>query len=91
MVLCVTLLQLHNNATMIDEKYIYFLCNYNDNDNDNEFLFRRMKRKKIVIHEINLQNKYAYIVKEITLIHKCRWHVSVTTLKQRVDCNIINR
>ena len=61
----------------------------NDNDNDNEFLLRRMNRKKIVIHKINLQNKYAYIVKEITLIHKCRWHV--TTLKQRVDCNIINR
>ena len=61
-----------------------------DNDNDNEFLFRRMKRKKkIVIHKINLQNKYEYIVKEITLIHKCRWRV--TTLKQRVDCNIINR
>ena len=55
----------------------HYICNssechsnlYNDNDNDNEFLFRRMKRKKIVIHEINLQNKYAYIVKEITLIH----------------------
>ena len=61
-----------------------------NNNNDNEFLFRRMNRKKkIVIHKINLQNKYAYIVKEIALIHKCRWHV--TTLKQRVDCNIINR
>ena len=60
-----------------------------DNDNDNEFLFRRMRRKKIVLHKINLWNKYAYIVKEITLIHKCRWHV--TTIKQRVDCNIINR
>ena len=46
-----------------------------------------MKRKKIDIHKINLQNKYAYIVKEITLIHNYRWHV--TTIKQRVDCNII--
>ena len=30
-----------------------------------------------------------YIVKEITLIHKCRWHV--TALEYSVDCNIINR
>ena len=37
----------------------------NDNDNDNEFLFRRMNRKKIIIHKINLQNKYAYIVKKL--------------------------
>ena len=56
------------------------------------FSFRHMKkRKKIVIHKIYLQNKNTYIVKEITLIHvhKCHWHV--TTLKLRVDCNIINR
>ena len=39
------------------------------------------EEKKIVMHKINLQNKYAYIVKEITLIHKCRWHV--TTFKNK--------
>ena len=69
----------------LQKKVLRFMTN-----NDNEFLLRRMKRKKNpVIHKINLQNKYEYIVKEITLIHKCRWHV--TTLKQRVDCNIITR
>ena len=47
-----------------------------------------MKRKKSYTNN-EFTNKYAYKVKEITLIHKCRWHV--TTLKQRVDCNIINR
>ena len=83
-----------NPNIYVDYYYILLLSHQKkfslDNDNDNEFLFRRMNRKKkIVIHKINLQNKYAYIVKEITLIHKCRWHV--TTLKQRVDCNIINR
>ena len=30
------------------------------------------RKKKKFIHKINLQNKYAYIVKEITLIHKCQ-------------------
>ena len=25
-------------------------------------------------------NKYTYIVKEITLIHKCRWHVTTLNL-----------
>ena len=35
-------------------------------------------------------NKYTYIVKEITLIHKCRWHVTTHMCAPHRYC-FINR
>ena len=39
----------------------------------NEFLFRHMKKKKVILI---LQKIYVHIIKEISLIQKCRWNIT---------------